>query len=119
MTSTTVLLFYYLGGSGTVKHFIILLMTYSLSFLMVSNVRYSSFKDLEPFKRKSFHSLVVAVLLLTLVAALPHVMLFTMMLVYVAAGPVNVVRSLRTAKSRTVEEAARNKKAALNRPTVD
>lgn len=94
MISTTVLLYYYLGGSGTTKHFLLLIMTYALSFLMVSSVKYTSFKKLHLFKRKPFNHLVMTVLIITLVAALPQATLFSAMLVYVLLGPLAMVARL-------------------------
>ncbi len=98
MIATTVLIFYYMGGSGTTKHLLLLVMTYVLSFLMVSSVKYYSFKDLHLFRRKPFNHLVVTVLIFTLVAALPQVTLFAAMLIYVILGPANLIASLVAGK---------------------
>jgi len=51
-----ILLFYYLGGSGSFKHFAVLLTIYVLAFLMVSTVKFNSFKDLEPLRRRPFNT---------------------------------------------------------------
>jgi len=72
MIAITVLLSYYLGGIGTTRHITILLMIYVLAFLMVSNLTYHSFKELELSKRQPFSLLVVTVLLLILIIAEPE-----------------------------------------------
>jgi len=102
LIATTVLLYYYLGGSGaTTKHMTLLLMIYLLAFLMVSNVTYHSFKELELANRKPFSLLVVAVLLMILVIAEPQVMLFTIGLVYISSGPIELIYKLTWRKLRT------------------
>jgi len=102
MIATTVLLYYYLGGSGeTSKHFLLLMMIYSLAFLMVSNFTFRSLKELEVTKRQPFSLLVVSVLLLILIIAEPEVMLFTIALLYVLSGPVELLFNLSSRKSRS------------------
>jgi len=59
-----------------------------LSLLMVSNMKYYSFKSLNYFARKPFMSFLVIVLALLIVVAEPQVMLFTMMTGYALSGPV-------------------------------
>jgi CDP-diacylglycerol---serine O-phosphatidyltransferase len=94
--ASIVLLFYYLGGSGSFKHVAVLLTIYVLAFFMVSTIRFNSFKDLEPFRRRPFNTLVVFVFLALLLAAEPQVMLFALSAGYVVSGPVGeLVRMLR------------------------
>ena len=64
-------------------------MIYLLSFLMVSNVKYVSFKRMDLFQRHPFHSLVAAVLVFVVVATAPTIMGFLLMATYVASGPVS------------------------------
>ena len=45
MVASCVLLFYHLGGSGSIRKVSVLILIYVLALLMVSNVRYYSFKD--------------------------------------------------------------------------
>lgn len=89
MVASCVLLFYYLGGSGTIKKVSVLLLIYSLAFLMVSNIRYYSFKDPELFKRQPFGILVGTIIGLIIVILRPELMLFTLALIYVGSGPVS------------------------------
>ncbi len=87
IVATCVLLFYEMGGSGTVRQVSIMLLLYILAFLMVSNISYYSFKDPELFKRQPFFFLVLGVVLLIVIVAKPVVMLFTIGLVYMISGP--------------------------------
>lgn len=89
--ATTVLLFYYFGGTGTTKHITIVIMTYILAFLMVSNVKYYSFKDPTLFKRQPFSLFVAVILLLILIIAEHEIMLFILAAVYALSGPVEWV----------------------------
>ncbi|SLM32960.1 CDP-diacylglycerol--serine O-phosphatidyltransferase [Desulfamplus magnetovallimortis] len=66
----------------------ILLMLYLLSFLMVSSIKYYSFKKTGLFKSMKFNKLVAIVLMLVLIAYEPGVALFVGMLIYVCSGPV-------------------------------
>jgi CDP-diacylglycerol--serine O-phosphatidyltransferase len=70
------------------KPMLIVVMTYVLAFLMVSNIRYSSFKGLELRNRSPFQALVAAVLVLMVVTAAPQVMLFALFGLYAASGVV-------------------------------
>jgi CDP-diacylglycerol--serine O-phosphatidyltransferase len=86
--ASMILLFYYLGGAGGFKHFAVLLTIYMLAFLMVSTVKFNSFKDLEPFRRRPFNTLVVFIFLALLLAAEPQVMIFLLVSAYILSGPV-------------------------------
>ncbi len=62
--------------------------TYLLAFLMVSTIRYYSFKDLDFAKRHAFGSLLLVVLGVVIVAAHPQLFLFLAAGVYTLSGPV-------------------------------
>jgi CDP-diacylglycerol--serine O-phosphatidyltransferase len=87
MIASTVLLLYRLGGSGTTKHVTILIMIYALSFLMVSTIKYYSFKRPGLFKTMRFNMLVLVILFSIVVAAEPSVTFFLFMLAYILLGP--------------------------------
>ena len=87
MVATTVFLFSHLGQGGPIRHVAVLLLIFCLSFLMVSNFKYFSLKNPELLKRRPFNTLVAAVLILSLIAARPQVVLFLFMLAYVVSGP--------------------------------
>jgi CDP-diacylglycerol--serine O-phosphatidyltransferase len=72
-------------GTG-VKPILILIMTLSLAFLMVSTIKYRSFKDLRFRDGRHFDYLVWAILALMLVAAWPQLMLFVVFAAYALSG---------------------------------
>ncbi|MBI4773649.1 MAG: CDP-diacylglycerol--serine O-phosphatidyltransferase [Deltaproteobacteria bacterium] len=99
MLAATVLFFDHLNLGSHVFHVPIMVMIYGLSFLMVSTVKFVSFKNMDYFRRKSFNSLVVGVLLFVVIAANPFVMGFVVMLCYVLSGPIMCIRHLRGKKA--------------------
>ncbi len=96
IVATCVLLFYELGGSGTVRQVSIMLLLYVLAFLMVSNVSYYSFKDPDLFKRQPFVFLVLGIILLIVIVAKPVIMLFTIGCIYLVSGPLWTLKLKRT-----------------------
>ncbi len=87
MIATLVLLDHHILRLGReVKPVLILAITYLLAFLMVSNIRYRSFKTVRLWDRKPFHSLVTIILVLILFLAAPQLMLFAMFASYVLWG---------------------------------
>jgi len=54
IVATCVLLFFELGGTGTIKKVSVLMLVFLLAFLMVSNIKYFSLKDPDFFKRQPF-----------------------------------------------------------------
>jgi len=77
-----------------VKPMAVLVITLLLSFLMVSTIKYRSFKDLKFRGRQHITYLVWGILALVLVAAWPEVMLFVMFAGYALLGPVERVISM-------------------------
>ena len=63
-------------------------LVYVLSFLMVSRVRYASFKEFGIIKAYPFSMMVTAILLFVMVASQPKVLGFLIFAGYVVAGPV-------------------------------
>lgn len=111
MISSAVLLFHSLGIEGTVKHISLLGLVYLLSYLMVSNHTYCSFKK-NKHKGRTFSILVGAVLLFILIAAQPEVMFFSIFVVYILSGPAtDLVLWLRKRKG------AKNTKTSCPLPT--
>ncbi|OPY90934.1 MAG: CDP-alcohol phosphatidyltransferase [Syntrophaceae bacterium PtaU1.Bin231] len=88
MVATSVLLYFQCGGEGTFPHPVIPVIVVALALLMVSNVKFYSFKDLNFFARKPFMSLVLIVLILVIIVAEPQIMIFTFMAGYCLSGPV-------------------------------
>ncbi|MEF8888935.1 MAG: CDP-diacylglycerol--serine O-phosphatidyltransferase, partial [Desulfohalobiaceae bacterium] len=61
-----------------------------LALLMVSNVSYASFKDLEFVRLHPFSATVGVVLLLAFVLAEPRMVLFLLFLAYLLSGPISL-----------------------------
>jgi CDP-diacylglycerol--serine O-phosphatidyltransferase len=81
----------------------LLLISYLLAALMVSTVKYNSFKDLQLARRKPFNALIIVVLLIVFVVSEPRIMLFSLCFAYVLSGPTTlVVHLLRKSKTREV-----------------
>ena len=95
MNATIVLICYRLGIAQNPNAVLVLITLYLLSFLMVSSIKYNSFKKPELFKKMNFNALVTAVLVLIFIAAQPSIALFLIGIVYVLAGPVAAIRSPR------------------------
>jgi len=96
MVASCVLLFYHLGGSGTIKKVSVVVLIYILAYLMVSNHSYNSFKDPELVKRQPFSFLVLAIILIIVIVAQPEIMLFGIASVYAVSGPVtSLMKSFR------------------------
>jgi len=88
MVSMVILMYYDLGEWAPTRHGVIVAMIYVLSFLMVSNIKYYSFKKFELFQRKPFPVLVAAVLLFLVIAIEPKIMGCLAMASYVISGPI-------------------------------
>lgn len=101
LIATTVMFSRFLGTAGTVKHVSILLLVYILSYLMVSNHRYLSFKHLEISKSKTFQIVVFMLLFLILLATEPPITLFAVSMVYVLSGPALALYHLITRQRLT------------------
>ena len=90
--AATVLLYYFLGGQGaTYKHILMLLVIYAVAGLMVSEIRYYSFKEIRFHHRHPFSVLLGLILLVYLTVARPEVVLFLGITGYALSGPVALV----------------------------
>lgn len=98
MIAFTILLYFEWIETDWVKDFVILGMIYILAFLMVSNIRYFTFKELNLAKRKPFSIFIYVVLSLTVIVMQPVVVLSGFILLYVFSGPVNMVWAWRKKK---------------------
>jgi CDP-diacylglycerol--serine O-phosphatidyltransferase len=105
VVATAVWLFFYLGGKGQLNHIAILVGIVALSLLMVSNIKYYSFKDLNIFSKKPFVTLVLIILILVVVVLEPQVMFFTIALAYSLSGPFwALAKLINRKKHREAEE---------------
>jgi CDP-diacylglycerol--serine O-phosphatidyltransferase len=87
MIALTILLYLRLIETGWVKDIVILVMIYVLAFLMVSSIRYFSFKELDLAKRKPFSIFIFVILSMIVIIMEPTIMLFLFVLFYVFSGP--------------------------------
>lgn len=94
MVASTVLFFHHMGWPSSYKKLAILILIYFLAFLMVSSVKYYSFKDPELIKKQPFGFLVLAVLLLIIIAAEPAIMMFVLFVCYILSGPITFLVTL-------------------------
>ena len=95
MIALTILLYLRLIEADLVKDIVILVMIYILAFLMVSNVRYFSFKELDLAKRKPFSLFMFVILSMIVIIMEPTIVLFGFIFAYVFSGPVNMIRAWR------------------------
>jgi CDP-diacylglycerol--serine O-phosphatidyltransferase len=95
MIAFTILLYFQLIETDLIKDIVILVMIYVLAFLMVSNIRYFSLKELNLAKRKPFSIFIFVVLSLVVIVMEPVVVLFASVLIYVFSGPVGMVLAWR------------------------
>ena len=98
MAATIVLFSHRIGIEGKINPILILIALYVLSFLMVSTIKYNSFKKPELFKKMNFNILVASILILIFIAAQPSIALFMAGAVYVLSGPVTAFRYIRAKK---------------------
>jgi len=91
MIALTILLYLRLIETGWVKDIVILVMIYVLAFLMVSTIRYLSFKELNLAKRKPFSIFIFVVLTMIVIVMEPTIVLFGFVLFYIFSGPANML----------------------------
>ena len=87
----TILLYLRLVETGWIKDIVILVTIYVLAFLMVSSIRYFSFKELNLAKRKPFSIFMFVVLSLIVIVMEPVIVLSGFIFCYVFSGPVRMV----------------------------
>src|SRR5437762_5287616 len=81
-------LYHWLGGEGeTGKHITMLLLIFAVAALMVSEIRYYSFKEIRFHHRHPFPVLLGLILLIYLAVGQPQVMLFLGIAAYASSGP--------------------------------
>ena len=87
LVASSILFTRWLGFEQPVKHVALLLMVYTISYLMVSGIPYFSFKRITFAERHPFYALVAFVLLLALIATEPPLTIFLGFILYVLSGP--------------------------------
>jgi len=84
---------------------ILMLVTFILSALMVSNIRYSAFKELDFIKTKPIRATFAVVMLIVIIAAKPRLIAFAGLVSYVLSGPsLWLRRTLNMGKLSSSEE---------------
>jgi CDP-diacylglycerol--serine O-phosphatidyltransferase len=73
-------------------------MIYVLAFLMVSNIRYFSFKELNLSRRKPFNIFIFIILSITVILMEPVIVFSGIILLYVFSGPFNTIRAWQKKK---------------------
>ena len=116
VVATTILMYYFLGGEGaTNKHITLLLLIYLLAVLMVSNIRYYSFKELHLRHRQPFWILILGIMLIQLIIAEPQIMLFSLFSLYALSGPGHALIGLWR-KEKPSNEAPESRPASRPHP---
>ena len=75
-------------------------MTIAVGILMVSNIRYHSFKQFDLKGRVPFITILILVLILALIAARPSVVLFLLAFSYALSGPVITLALIRRHRAK-------------------
>ena len=83
---------------GADVSYLICFVTIALGLLMVSNFRYSSFKDVDWRSKVSFVVVLVIVMVFVVIASSPAEMLLLIFVGYALSGPVTTIRSVRRLK---------------------
>lgn len=110
VVASSVLLYSRFGGEGqTHKQTLLLMVTYLLAGLMVSNVKYFSFKETHLQRRQPFWTLLAVILILKLLIAEPQIMLFSAFGIFALSGPVRLAyvlgKRLATGRGRPLPPA--------------
>ena len=87
------------GQVGSDWRIVAFFLTLFVGILMVSNVRYRSFKDFNLKGRVPFVALLIVVLVFVFISIDPPQVLFTLFLLYAISGPVTTLITLRKRKA--------------------
>jgi CDP-diacylglycerol--serine O-phosphatidyltransferase len=101
VVATTVIFFDWTGAEGKFHNVFIMIFVVILSLLMVSSVKYYSFKDMKLLSRKPFTIFFWSTVLLIIIFHWPEIMFFVIILGYTISGPVWwVVKFFQKAKEK-------------------
>ena len=94
------------GNSIEIIKYPAAILTMTTGLLMVSNFRYSSFKDIDLKGKVPFFVAITVMLAIAFIMAQPQTMLFLLFLIYAISGPVvTLVARKRRARSKLVKSA--------------
>lgn len=94
-----------------------LFLTVAAGVLMVSNVRYNSFKELDLRGKVPFMSILIIVLVFVFISIEPPLVLFGILLLYAVSGPVLTLMTLR--QHRAARRAASSSGGSRQPPQAD
>ena len=77
-----------------------MIVTVCVGLLMVSNVRYNSFKSLDLKSRVPFVSMLAVVLVFVFISFDPPLVLFTVFLAYALSGPILTLKDIRKRRAK-------------------
>ena len=97
-----------LGINGTFIDLILALITVAVGVLMVSNVRFRSFKDSDLKNNVRFTTILILVLVVVLIAFYPSIALFIVFTAYAISGPAATILGLHK-KKRLRKEFSKNR----------
>jgi CDP-diacylglycerol--serine O-phosphatidyltransferase len=112
ISASIIFLNHYQLGDKTFLSFFLMALIYALAFLMVSTIRFRSFKTFNLRSRKPFSAVFVATLLIVIVAMEPETMLFCIGVLYIGSGIVEYLLYLTRRKQPSetpIETAEENK----------
>lgn len=112
--ASAILLFNFMGITGKFTHISILIGMIILALLMVSSVKYYSFKDMNYFLKKPFISVVLILGILIIAIAEPQISIFTFSFGYAISGPLWMIYRLITRKKLEKEKPSPESKEAEN-----
>jgi CDP-diacylglycerol--serine O-phosphatidyltransferase len=113
MLSASIIFFdHYNLGDKTFLSFFLIALIYGLAFLMVSTLRFRSFKTFNLTSRKPFSAVFIAILLIVVIAMEPETMLFCIGVLYIGSALIEYIIYLtrRTQPSENSIEAAEENK---------
>jgi CDP-diacylglycerol--serine O-phosphatidyltransferase len=102
--ATTVIFFDFIGAEGKFHNLFILIFVVMLSLLMVSSVKYYSFKDMTLLSRKPFTIFFWSTVLLIIIVLEWETMFFILMLGYAISGPVWWLIRFDRERKKTAQE---------------
>ena len=83
--------------------FIMVMVVYTLAFLMVSNIKYPAFKQFEFKKRVVFSRFLFVILFFYVLATIPRVALFILGITYAVIGPISLLLANRKLEAESKE----------------
>jgi CDP-diacylglycerol--serine O-phosphatidyltransferase len=112
ISASIIFLNHYQLGDKTFLSFFLMALIYTLAFLMVSTIKFRSFKTFNLRSRKPFSAVFVATLLIVIVAMEPETMLFCIGVLYIGSAIVEYILYLTRRKqpSETPIETAEESK---------